>query len=146
VAERVLIVDDDPLQRRRPEMMMTESGYALVVAGGDAALAILTRPGQAAADCVVLDLVMSGLDGLGALVEEPNAPRALLRLLADHGQVRPLDEIKGEVIRFAPAHSGRRLFKAARRRVIGRSTLDRKLETLEIALSAHHDASSVAVR
>lgn len=97
---------------------MTESGYALVVAGGDAALAILTRPGQAAADCVVLDLVMSGLDGLGALVEEPNAPRALLPLLADHGQVRPLDEIKGEVIRFAPAHSGRRLFKAARRRVM----------------------------
>lgn len=89
---------------------------------------------------------MSGLDGLGALVEEPNAPRALLPLLADHGQVRPLDEIKGEVIRFAPAHSGRRLFKAARRRVIGRSTLDRKLETLEIAASAHHDASSVAVR
>ena len=146
MAERVLIVDDDPLQRRRPEMMVTELGYALVVAGGDAALAILTHPGRAAADCVVLDLVMSGLDGLGALVEEPNAPRALLPLLADHGQVRPLDEIKGEVIRFAPAYSGRRLFEAARRRVIGRSTLDRKLETLEIALSAHRDASSVAVR
>ena len=139
VTERVLIVDDVPLQRPRLEMMVT-------VAGGDTALGILTHPGQAAADCVVLDLVMPGLDGLGARVEEPNAPGELLPLLADNGQVRPFDEIKGEAIRFAAAHSGRRIPEAARQSSIGRSTLDRKLEMLEIALSAHRNASSVSVR
>src|SRR6266700_600492 len=67
MAERVLIVDDDPVARRLVENIVSRSGYEPVTAeGGDLALAILTG-GKTRIDCVVLDLVMPDLDGLGVL-------------------------------------------------------------------------------
>jgi DNA-binding NtrC family response regulator len=67
MAERVLIVDDDPVTRRLVENMVSRAGYEPVIAeGGDLALAILTG-GKTRIDCVVLDLVMPDLDGLGVL-------------------------------------------------------------------------------
>jgi len=66
MVERVLIADDDPVQRRLLENMVGRFGYEpVVVETGDAALARLT--GAETFDCVVLDLVMPGLDGLGVL-------------------------------------------------------------------------------
>jgi DNA-binding NtrC family response regulator len=66
MAERVLIVDDDPVQRRLLENMAAKAGYeTVVVDGGEAALQAM-RDGPAV-DCVVLDLVMPDLDGLGVL-------------------------------------------------------------------------------
>jgi DNA-binding NtrC family response regulator len=65
---RVLIVDDDPVQCRLLEGMLQKSGYEPVVLdNGDAALSLLTGPDGAQIDCVVLDLVMPNLDGLGVL-------------------------------------------------------------------------------
>jgi DNA-binding NtrC family response regulator len=62
----VLIVDDDPVQRRLLEVMAERFGYrALTVEGGDAAMKMLG--GAQSIDCVVLDLVMPDLDGLGVL-------------------------------------------------------------------------------
>src|ERR1700760_1513238 len=67
MAERVLIVDDDPVARRLVENMVSRAGYEPVIAeGGDLALALLTG-GKARIDCVILDLVMPDLDGLGVL-------------------------------------------------------------------------------
>ncbi|MDO8878271.1 MAG: sigma-54 dependent transcriptional regulator [Pseudolabrys sp.] len=64
----VLIVDDDPVQRRLVEAMVQRFGYqALIAEGGDAALALLIGEQPARIDCVVLDLVMPDLDGLGVL-------------------------------------------------------------------------------
>jgi DNA-binding NtrC family response regulator len=64
----VLIVDDDPVQRRLLEAMVQRFGYQTVLAeGGDAAAALLTGPDARKVDCVVLDLVMPDLDGLGVL-------------------------------------------------------------------------------
>ncbi len=66
MSETVLIVDDDPVQRRLLEAMVQRFGYqALVVEGGDAALRLLGGPERI--DCLVLDLVMPDLDGLGVL-------------------------------------------------------------------------------
>jgi DNA-binding NtrC family response regulator len=66
MSETVLIVDDDPVQRRLLEAMVGRFGYQTLVAeGGDAALALLG--GLQRIDCVVLDLVMPDLDGLGVL-------------------------------------------------------------------------------
>ena len=66
--ERVLIVDDDPVQRRLLENMVTRAGHNAVIAeGGDAAVALLT--GADRFDAVVLDLVMPDLDGLGVLAK-----------------------------------------------------------------------------
>src|SRR5438270_1404013 len=63
----VLIVDDDPVQRRLLEAMVRRFGYeAVVVEGGEAALRALNAP-EARIGAVVLDLVMPDLDGLGVL-------------------------------------------------------------------------------
>jgi DNA-binding NtrC family response regulator len=78
MAVRVLIVDDDPVQRRLLENMVARSGYEPVIAaGGDAAAAILTGPDDARIDAVVLDLVMPDLDGLGVLAKMREAGLAI---------------------------------------------------------------------
>ena len=67
MSERILIVDDDPVQRRLLENMIVRSGYEAVLAeGGEAATAMLFE-GDERIDAVVLDLVMPDLDGLGVL-------------------------------------------------------------------------------
>src|SRR6266851_3248262 len=68
MAATILIADDDAVQRRLVENMVQRCGYeAVVVDGGDAAIAMLTGPDAAAIDAIVLDLVMPGLDGMGVL-------------------------------------------------------------------------------
>ncbi len=68
MSERILIVDDDPVQRRLLDNMVRKSGYEpLVAEGGDAAAALLTGPEAATIDAVILDLVMPDLDGMGVL-------------------------------------------------------------------------------
>ena len=68
MVERILIVDDDPVQRRLLQSMVARSGYDVVIAeGGDAAATLLTGADGAQIDAVVLDLVMPDLDGLGVL-------------------------------------------------------------------------------
>jgi len=65
---RILIADDDAVQRRLVESMVQRFGYEpVVVDSGDAALALLTSPDAPDIDAIVLDLVMPGLDGLGVL-------------------------------------------------------------------------------
>ena len=66
--DTVLIADDDPVQRRLVEAMVQRFGYeALTADGGDAALRMLIGDGAKPVDCLILDLVMPDLDGLGVL-------------------------------------------------------------------------------
>jgi DNA-binding NtrC family response regulator len=66
MSARVLIVDDDPVQRRLLEGMIGKFGYEAAIAeSGDQAVSLLT--GGDRIDCVVLDLVMPDLDGMGVL-------------------------------------------------------------------------------
>ena len=68
MSETVLIVDDDPVQRRLLEAMVSRFGYqAMLAESGDAAMRLLTGPQGRQVDCLVLDLVMPDLDGLGVL-------------------------------------------------------------------------------
>ena len=68
--ETILIVDDDPVQRRLIESMARRFGYdSVAVEGGDAALKLLLSGNGPRVDAVVLDLVMPDLDGLGVLAE-----------------------------------------------------------------------------
>jgi DNA-binding NtrC family response regulator len=55
---------------------------------------------------------------------------AALALLDPHGEVRPLDEIETEAIRFAVTHYRGQMSQVARRLRIGRSTLYRKLDAM----------------
>jgi DNA-binding NtrC family response regulator len=68
MVERVLIVDDDPVQRRLLDNMVRKFGYEpVVVETGEGAAALLTGGSPDRIDCVILDLVMPDLDGLGVL-------------------------------------------------------------------------------
>src|SRR5271155_2121663 len=70
MAASILIADDDAVQRRLVENMVQKCGYeAVVVDGGDAAIAMLTAPDAPTIDAMVLDLVMPGLDGMGVLAK-----------------------------------------------------------------------------
>jgi len=70
MAECVLIVDDDPVQRRLLQNMVEKAGYVVVTAdGGEAAVRLMTAPDGPPFECVVLDLVMPDLDGLGVLAK-----------------------------------------------------------------------------
>src|SRR6266550_218290 len=62
MSETILIVDDDPVQRRLLDNMVRKFGYEPIVAeGGDAAVAALTSADGARIDAVVLDLVVLGV-------------------------------------------------------------------------------------
>ena len=53
-----------------------------------------------------------------------------LPLLDASGEVRPLEELESELIRYAITHYRGQMSEVARRLQIGRSTLYRKLEAL----------------
>lgn len=62
----VLIVDDDPVQRRLLEAAVSKFGHrAVVTDGGEAGLRALDRGGDISV--AILDLSMPGLDGIGVL-------------------------------------------------------------------------------
>ena len=64
----VLIVDDDPAQRRILESTIKRLGYETKTAqSGEQALQLLEGPDQSAIALVLLDLVMPGLDGIEVL-------------------------------------------------------------------------------
>ncbi|WP_321447622.1 sigma-54 dependent transcriptional regulator [uncultured Cohaesibacter sp.] len=66
--ERILIVDDDPVQRRLLEAVVEKSGFETACAeNGEQALAILQENPSTHFDLIILDLVMPNLDGMGVL-------------------------------------------------------------------------------
>ena len=68
MAALILVVDDDPIQRRLLESMARRSGYNVETAeNGEEALARLDAPDRPAVNLLVLDLVMPDLDGMGVL-------------------------------------------------------------------------------
>ncbi len=68
MSNRVLVVDDDPVQCRLLEGLLAKFGYEpLTLDNGDAALELLGTPDGDRFDCMILDLVMPNLDGLGVL-------------------------------------------------------------------------------
>jgi two-component system response regulator MprA len=77
VADRVLVVDDDPPLRRMLARTLSAEGYSVTVAAdGGSALAEAER---AAPDVIVLDVAMAGLDGL-----------AVARRLRSKGNATPI--------------------------------------------------------
>jgi DNA-binding NtrC family response regulator len=60
------------------------------------------------------------------------SPVGALDLLDDSGDVRPLEDIEADAIRFAITHYRGQMSEVARRLRIGRSTLYRKLDSLGV--------------
>ncbi|MCW5724925.1 MAG: sigma-54-dependent Fis family transcriptional regulator [Maricaulaceae bacterium] len=80
MAKTVLVVDDDPTQRRLMQAVIEKQGYAADTAeSGEAALDRVSRGGV---DVMLLDLVMPGMDGMETLealrVKAPDLPVVVL--------------------------------------------------------------------
>ena len=74
--KRVLVVDDDPAQRRILEETIKRFGYHVETAdGGDAALAALKADTPGEICLILLDLVMPGTDGMAVLSAMRSLPR-----------------------------------------------------------------------
>ncbi|MBU2583378.1 MAG: sigma-54 dependent transcriptional regulator [Alphaproteobacteria bacterium] len=88
MAQRVLIVDDDPAQRRILEEVIKRFGYDTKTAGsGEQALSILQGDGPAIS-LVLLDLVMPGIDGMEVLTSlngKPGIPPIIVQTA--HGSI-----------------------------------------------------------
>ena len=66
--------------------------------------------------------------GADVPIAPPPVPVGMLPMLSEHGEVRPLQELENEIIRFAISHYRGLMSEVARRLKIGRSTLYRKLD------------------
>jgi CheY-like chemotaxis protein len=68
MAKRVLIVDDDPAQRRILEETVKRFGFETKSTNsGEQALEVLGGPDRGSIALVLLDLVMPGVDGMAVL-------------------------------------------------------------------------------
>lgn len=64
----ILVVDDDPVQRRLLQASVERLGYdALCCSDGESALVALSEKKSSSIAAIILDLMMPGLDGLGVL-------------------------------------------------------------------------------
>ena len=89
MAKRVLIVDDDPAQRRILEETVKRLGFDVKTAqGGDQAIQILESPEKDGIALVLLDLVMPGTDGMAVLerlAQKPGMPPIIVQTA--HGSI-----------------------------------------------------------
>ncbi len=89
MAKRVLIVDDDPAQRRILEETVKRFGFEIKAAnGGQQALDLLEKSDKSGISLVILDLVMPDLDGmqvLDQLKSKPGIPPVIVQTA--HGSV-----------------------------------------------------------
>src|SRR4249920_1606753 len=70
MAQTILVVDDDPVQRRLLEAAITRSGMTVVTApGGGPALDLVDGPRGEQIAVMLLDLVMPDMDGLTVLAK-----------------------------------------------------------------------------
>lgn len=70
MSKTVLIVDDDPTQRRLLQAVVEKSGFSVLQAGdGDTAVRMATGPDATSVDVMLLDLIMPGRDGMDVLTE-----------------------------------------------------------------------------
>ncbi len=89
MAQQILIVDDDPTQRRLMEAVITRLGFRVVQAGGGReALEILGGPAGSDISVVLLDLNMPDVDGHGVLAEiRPQRPTLPVIVLTAQGGI-----------------------------------------------------------
>ncbi|HEX7776927.1 MAG TPA: sigma-54 dependent transcriptional regulator, partial [Parvibaculum sp.] len=98
MTQSILIVDDDPAQRRILEEVVSRDGYrAVPVDGGEAALARLEGPAGAEISLVILDLVMPGVDGMEVLKRlQPTRPNLPVIVLTAHGGIETVVNVMRE--------------------------------------------------
>lgn len=167
----VLIVDDDPVQRRLAEAAVTKAGYhALCVEDGASGLAVM-EAGEGRDIAVIVQTSRGSIDmavqamraGAFDCAVKPVAPAhqhqsalkvtaaedtdneaGQLQILDAGGEIRALADMEEEIIRLAIGHYNGQMSEVARRLGIGRSTLYRKLKELGIDPELQRPSSGVS--
>src|SRR5215831_11597930 len=133
MTERVLIVDDDPVARRLVENIVTRCGYEpLTAEGGDRALAILTG-GKTRVDCMVLDLVMPDLDGLGVLARMREAGLSIPVIVQTaHGGIdNVISAMRAGAADFVVKPAGVERLQVSLRNALATSALETEIQRLK---------------
>jgi DNA-binding NtrC family response regulator len=129
--ETILIVDDDPVQRRLVESMARRFGYdAIAVDGGDAALKQLLTGNGPRIDAVVLDLVMPDLDGLGVLAEMREAGLAVPVIVQTaHGGIdNVISAMRAGAVDFVVKPVGAERLQVSLRNALATSALETEVQ------------------
>jgi DNA-binding NtrC family response regulator len=116
-------------------VVMSEGGQ---LQAGDFPQAAIGQASQTHYEPAMMDAPSQGISNHINGIEIPIAPTAstskfqpaygTLGMVGEDGEVRPLEEMEAEAIRFAISHYRGQMSEVARRLKIGRSTLYRKLE------------------
>ena len=134
MAEVVLIVDDDPVQRRLLEAMIQRFGYrSIVVEGGDAACKLLVGPQAERIDAVILDLVMPDLDGLGVLarLREANVSVPVIVQTAHGGIDNVVSAMRAGATDFVVKPASAERLQVSLRNALATNTLAGELQRLK---------------
>jgi len=130
----VLIVDDDPVQRRLLEGMVQKFGYEpIAVDGGEAAMKALTEGDRARIDCVVLDLVMPDLDGLGVLarIREAGLSLPVIVQTAHGGIDNVISAMRAGAADFVVKPVGAERLQVSLRNALAASALETEFQRLK---------------
>jgi DNA-binding NtrC family response regulator len=131
MAETILIVDDDPVQRRLIESMVRRFGYeAIAVDGGDAALKLMLAPDAPRIDGAVLDLVMPDLDGLGVLaaMREAGASIPVIVQTAHGGIDNVISAMRAGAVDFVVKPVGAERLQVSLRNALATSALETEVQ------------------
>jgi DNA-binding NtrC family response regulator len=134
MAERVLIVDDDPVQRRLLDNMVRKFGFEPVLAEtGDRAVTLLTGSNPERIDCVVLDLVMPDLDGLGVLarMREAGSNVPVIVQTAHGGIDNVVSAMRAGAVDFVVKPVGAERLQVSLRNALDKSVLEGELARMK---------------
>jgi len=132
MSERVLIVDDDPVQRRLLESMVSKFGYAPAIAeSGEQAVAMLTNGERFV--CVVLDLVMPDLDGMGVLarLREAGSNVPVIVQTAHGGIDNVVSAMRAGAVDFVVKPVGAERLQVSIRNAIDKSALEDEINRIK---------------
>lgn len=141
--QRILIVDDDPVQRRLLDNMVRRFGYdPLLAEGGAAALEALTTA-ESPVDAVVLDLVMPDLDGLGVLgrMRESGLGQPVIVQTAHGGIDNVISAMRAGAFDFVVKPVGAERLQVSLQNALKTSTLESELQRLK-----HRQAGTLTFR
>jgi DNA-binding NtrC family response regulator len=130
----VLVVDDDPVQRRLIENMVQRFGYQAITAeGGDAAAKLVCGPEGARIDCMILDLVMPDLDGMGVLARMRDAGRNIPVIVQTaHGGIdNVVSAMRAGAVDFVVKPASAERLQVSLRNAIAANTLAGELQRIK---------------
>ena len=133
MGHKLLIADDDPSQRRHLGTVLTALGYETeTAAGGEAAVARLTRAQGSGINLALLDLHMPDLDGIKVLeqVRAQGVTTPILVLTSDGSVARAVDAMRAGATDFIVKPAAPERLEVSLRNALAMSTLAREVQRL----------------